>query len=257
MKWCNMAHGCMVYTECAETAAVSCGTRHVTTKQRCKHSTLMDIQKMRYKKEEASHLFRIACDMSTVSLLKTREQCYTKAISGKVNSCWSMEDCSRTEPVLRGSLWWHSQAWCPSFSQWVVLTFTPVFWWVVLPVFWWVVLPCVLVGCFTLCFGGLFYLVSWWVVLPVFWWVVLPCVLVGCFTCVLRNSYCQDLDSVLCVKVKHQLTRLLASVISSNRSTVASAHHHSITEIRPIAPDRCLGSQQCLSEIKQWTESSS
>ena len=135
-----------------------------------------------------------------------------------------MEDCSRTEPVLRGSLWWHSQAWCPSFSQWVVLTFTPVF---------------------------------WWVVLPVFWWVVLPCVLVGCFTCVLRNSYCQDLDSVQCVKVKHQLTRLLASVISSNRSTVASAHHHSITEIRPIAPDLCLGSQQCLSEIKQWTESSS
>ena len=26
-----MVHGCMVYTECAETAAVSCGTSHVST----------------------------------------------------------------------------------------------------------------------------------------------------------------------------------------------------------------------------------
>ena len=36
MKWRDMVHGCMVYTERAEMAAVSSGTSHVTTKQRCK-----------------------------------------------------------------------------------------------------------------------------------------------------------------------------------------------------------------------------
>ena len=44
MKWCDVVHGCMVYTECTETAAVSCGTCHVTTKQRCWYTTLVDIQ---------------------------------------------------------------------------------------------------------------------------------------------------------------------------------------------------------------------
>ena len=28
--WSDMVHGCMVYTECAETAAVSCGTSHAS-----------------------------------------------------------------------------------------------------------------------------------------------------------------------------------------------------------------------------------
>ena len=43
MKWRDIVHGCMVYTERAETAAVSRGTSHVTTKQRCKYITSMDI----------------------------------------------------------------------------------------------------------------------------------------------------------------------------------------------------------------------
>ena len=34
----------MVYTERAETAAVSRGTSHVTTKQSCKYTTWVDIQ---------------------------------------------------------------------------------------------------------------------------------------------------------------------------------------------------------------------
>ena len=45
MKWRDMAHGCMVYTERAETAAVSRGTSHVTTKQRCTENISMNIQK--------------------------------------------------------------------------------------------------------------------------------------------------------------------------------------------------------------------
>ena len=45
-----MVHGCMVYTESAETAAVSRGTGHVTTKQRCKYTTSMDTQNRAMKK---------------------------------------------------------------------------------------------------------------------------------------------------------------------------------------------------------------
>ena len=37
-----MVHDCMVYTEFAETAAVSRGTSHVTTKQLCQYTILVD-----------------------------------------------------------------------------------------------------------------------------------------------------------------------------------------------------------------------
>ena len=49
MKWCGMVHGCMVYTERAEMAAVSCGTSHVifnTVRQYCNQTTSVDIQKV-------------------------------------------------------------------------------------------------------------------------------------------------------------------------------------------------------------------
>ena len=44
MKYRDMVHGCMVYTENVEKAAVSRGTSHVTMKQRCKYTTWVDIQ---------------------------------------------------------------------------------------------------------------------------------------------------------------------------------------------------------------------
>ena len=44
MKWRDMVHVCMVYTERAETAAVSSGTSHVRTKQCCNYTTWVDIQ---------------------------------------------------------------------------------------------------------------------------------------------------------------------------------------------------------------------
>ena len=47
-----MVHGCMVYTERAETAAVSRGASHVTTKQRCKYTASVDIKKENQKKTE-------------------------------------------------------------------------------------------------------------------------------------------------------------------------------------------------------------
>ena len=37
-------HGCMEYTECTKTAIVSRGTSHITTKERCKYTTLVNIQ---------------------------------------------------------------------------------------------------------------------------------------------------------------------------------------------------------------------
>jgi len=44
MKWRDMVHGWMVYTEGGEMAAVSRGTSHVTIKQRCKYTTSVGIQ---------------------------------------------------------------------------------------------------------------------------------------------------------------------------------------------------------------------
>ena len=49
MKWHGMVHGCMVYTEHAETAAVSRGTNYVTTKQCCKYITSAGIPNGPYK----------------------------------------------------------------------------------------------------------------------------------------------------------------------------------------------------------------
>ena len=40
-----MTHGCMMYTERATVAAVSNGTSHVRTKQRCSRTTWVDIQR--------------------------------------------------------------------------------------------------------------------------------------------------------------------------------------------------------------------
>ena len=45
MKWRDKMHGCMVYAKSAKMAAVSGNTSQVTTKQRSKYTTLVDIQK--------------------------------------------------------------------------------------------------------------------------------------------------------------------------------------------------------------------
>ena len=57
----------MVYTERSETAAISRGTIHVTTKQRRKYTTSVDIHKRATKSD--SHSFRITHDKSAVGLL--------------------------------------------------------------------------------------------------------------------------------------------------------------------------------------------
>ena len=50
MKWhCKLVHGCTEFTERVQTAAVSCGTSHVTTEQCCKYTTLVDIQNTLWK----------------------------------------------------------------------------------------------------------------------------------------------------------------------------------------------------------------
>ena len=54
-----MVHGCMVYTERAEMAAVSCGTSHTTAVS--KYTTSVDIEKHATKKE-AIHSCRITCE---------------------------------------------------------------------------------------------------------------------------------------------------------------------------------------------------
>jgi len=73
----DIVHGCMMYTERAETAAVLRGTSRVTAKQHCQYTTWVDIHNA---PEKASHSFRIACDKSAVSLLESGEQHHIKAI---------------------------------------------------------------------------------------------------------------------------------------------------------------------------------
>ena len=54
----DMVHGCMVYTGCAEMAAVSCGTSRVSA---VSNTTSVDIQKLTVKD---IHSCRITCERS-------------------------------------------------------------------------------------------------------------------------------------------------------------------------------------------------
>ena len=56
--WSDMVHGCKVYTECAETTAVSCGSSHASAVS----TPLWWILKMHY--EKAVHSYRIPCERS-------------------------------------------------------------------------------------------------------------------------------------------------------------------------------------------------
>ena len=67
MKWRDMVHGCMVYTECAKTAAVSPSASHVTTKQHCKYTTLGDIQNALWK-AVVTHLESLVTEVQWVCL---------------------------------------------------------------------------------------------------------------------------------------------------------------------------------------------
>ena len=68
-----MVHGCAVYTERAETAAVLRVASHVTTKQRYwKVHHLDGYSKTRYKKLQTL-IYNNICDKSAVSLLESGE----------------------------------------------------------------------------------------------------------------------------------------------------------------------------------------
>ena len=79
MKWRDVMHGCMVYTERADMAAVLSGTSHVRTKQRCNYTTWEhNYSKLAVK--SYSHSFRVTHNKSSASLLESGEQRYVKAI---------------------------------------------------------------------------------------------------------------------------------------------------------------------------------
>ena len=59
--WSDMVHGCMVYTERAEMAAVSCGTSHAS---HVHHFGGYLKKTLKKKKEEAIHSCRITCEHS-------------------------------------------------------------------------------------------------------------------------------------------------------------------------------------------------
>ena len=76
MKQHDMVHDCMVYTECAEMAALSHGTHHATTKQHGKYTAVADMQKCAIK--SYSHSFRITCDKNAVSLPRVENSAIQK-----------------------------------------------------------------------------------------------------------------------------------------------------------------------------------
>ena len=71
-----MVHGCN--GTCAETAAVSRGTSHVTTKQRCKYTTSVDIQKRAVAIVTRSESYSTV--QRAVSLLGSRKQRHIKTV---------------------------------------------------------------------------------------------------------------------------------------------------------------------------------
>ena len=65
-------HDCTVYTERAETAAVSRGTSHVTTEQHCRYTTSVDIQNALYIYKKIFFFFLKRCpSFRTISELKS------------------------------------------------------------------------------------------------------------------------------------------------------------------------------------------
>ena len=76
-----------VHRTCAMTAAVSRGTSHVTTKERCTYTTSVDIQKRAIK--GYSHAFRIIFDNRAVSLLQNiKEHTHTHTTHTHTHTHW-------------------------------------------------------------------------------------------------------------------------------------------------------------------------
>ena len=104
-----MVHGCMVYTERAETAAVSCGTSHasvvstplrwIVENRAIKNKTNKNTQKNKKTKQSKNKLFtRVESHASAVSLLESGEYRYIKAINNNqqhqrtvIRSCVKVE----------------------------------------------------------------------------------------------------------------------------------------------------------------------
>ena len=80
-------HGCMVYTERAETAAVSCGTSHASAVSTPLRWILQQQQQPRYKKL----VIHVESHASAVSLLESGEQRYIKAIN--INQSFALFLC--------------------------------------------------------------------------------------------------------------------------------------------------------------------
>ena len=86
--WSDMVHGCVVYTERTDTAAVSCGTSHFSV-----------FSKIYIYIKLVTH---VESHVSAASLLKSGEQCYyIKAINNNKTPTW-MASLSRW---VRGTHW--------------------------------------------------------------------------------------------------------------------------------------------------------
>ena len=86
----------MVYSERAEMAAVSCGTSHVTVKQRCNYTTSVDIKKENKKTRHEKLVTDVKLHASSVSLLESGYQRYIKVINDN-NNVKQHSTCSVSE----------------------------------------------------------------------------------------------------------------------------------------------------------------
>ena len=77
-KWRDIVHGCMVYTELAVTTSVSCGTSHVTTKQRCQYTHHLGGYSKRAIKSD-SHSFGMTCDKKRSRTARERRRALYKS----------------------------------------------------------------------------------------------------------------------------------------------------------------------------------
>ena len=114
MKWHDVVQGCILYIECAETAAVSGSTSHVTTKQ-YSNCTLVDILRGLWK---ASHLFRVTCDKKHLNHSESAWE-QTVVLNNRMYIIWwcafmrSRLCCQSTQPL---SVYNEAFCWTNSWS---------------------------------------------------------------------------------------------------------------------------------------------
>ena len=113
MWHCKLVHG--VHKTLAKMAAVSCGTSHAATRQHCQYTITIN---------GYIYAFRITCDMSALSLLKSRIVLYKKSKksinAAFTDTCDRDNYCTSTTSLQLRRKWTLVQYvyWCHATYHW-------------------------------------------------------------------------------------------------------------------------------------------